>query len=344
MGKFCLYADSQFDVPCAYLQMYKYSYLANFLEDEKHCKGKSSHSVPLLVSCLKKGEDTISRFSVKDECCINCMFCVFGCVGNRILLSNKFHPQKFCYDITTEELSELELKASKLFKGAFIQLPKVPISQLSVKYKSFEAFTAVDETKNIAVWTANAMKFLSMSMEPRLSLEVGLRIYQRNRGGRLDVSLLNTRDKYLFVAETKVDFNHMMAEGRYESQMIAYETELEQVKDNIKRAKFLVIGGRECDLLPSSIKGSTSGPRADLFYHVLRKNDLFFFSANALLALGLQKLYISINDYSLETLYPIINSNKYLGLLSSGVVTVEGEIIALDKALKNCLKQCNSFE
>ena len=37
------------------------------------------------------------------------------------------------------------------------------------------------ETKNIAVWTANAMKFLSSSLEPRLSLEVGLRIYQRDR-------------------------------------------------------------------------------------------------------------------------------------------------------------------
>lgn len=334
MGKFCLYADNQLDAPCAYLQMYKYSYLANFIADEKHSKGKSSHSIPLLVSCLKRGEDTVSRFSVKDECCINCMFCVFGCVGNRVLLSNRFHPKKFCYDITAEELLELEKNASKLFKGTFIQLPKVPISQLSVKYKSFESFTAVDETKNIAVWTANAMKFLSMSLEPRLSLEVGLRIYQRNRGGRLDVSLLNIRDNYLFIAETKVDFNHMMAEGRYESQMIAYETELQQVDHNIRRAKFLVIGGRECDLLPSTVHGSTSGPRADLFYSVLRKHDLFFFSANALLALGLQKLYISINDYSLESLFPIINSKNYVGLLSSGVVTSEGELLSLDKALQ----------
>jgi len=334
MGKFCLYADSRLDAPCAFLQMYKYSYLANFIDDERHSKGKTSHSVPLLVSCLKNGEDTVSRFSVKDECCINCMFCVFGCIGNRILLTNKFHPKKFCYDITSEELSELEKIARRLFKGTFIQLPKVPMSQLSVKYKSFESFTAVDETQNIAVWTANAMKFLSTSLEPRLSLEVGLRIYQRDRGGRLDVSLLNTRDKFLFVAETKVDFNHMMAEGRYESQMIAYETELEQIDNDIKRAKFLVIGGRECDLLPSSVKGSTSGPRADYFYSVLRKHDLFFFSANALLALGLQKLYISINDYSLESLYSIINNHKFVGLLSSGVVTAEGDIIALDKALQ----------
>lgn len=338
MGKFCLYADNRLDAPCAFLQMYKYSYLTHFIDDERHSKGKSSHSVPLLVSCLKNGEDTVSKFSVKDECCINCMFCVFGCVGNRILLTNSFHPKKFCYDITAAEFSELEKTTQKLFKGTFIQLPKVPISQLSVKYKSFESFTAVDETKNIAVWTANAMKFLSTSLEPRLSLEVGLRIYQRDRGGRLDVSLLNTRDKYLFVAETKVDFNHMMAEGRYESQMIAYETELEQVDNGIKRAKFLVIGGRECDLLPSPVIGSTSGPRADLFYSVLRKNNLFFFSANALLALGLRKLYVSINKYSLESLYPIINDKNFVGLLSSGVVTKDGMVIGLDEALQQVNK------
>ena len=34
MGKFCLYADNRLDAPCAFLQMYKYSYLANFIEDE----------------------------------------------------------------------------------------------------------------------------------------------------------------------------------------------------------------------------------------------------------------------------------------------------------------------
>ena len=334
MGKFCLYADNMIDAPCAYLQMYKYSYLADFMRDEKHCKGKQNHSIPLLISCLKKGEDEKSKFSVKDEYCINCMFCIFGCVGNRILLSNKLHPQTFCYDISQEELAELELTVSQLFKGSFIHLPQVLTSHLSVKYKSFESFTSVDETKNIAVWTANAMKFLSASLEPRLSLEVGLKIAQRDRGGRLDVTLLNTRDKYLFVAETKVDFCHMMSENRYESQMIAYETELEQVDESVKRAKFLVIGGRECDLLPSSIQGSTSGPRAKLFYNILRQHNIFFISANALLALGLQKLYKSISNYSLEALYPIIQSKEYVGLLSSGVVTTKEEIVPLDEALK----------
>ena len=334
MGKFCLYADTPNDAPCIVIPMYKYSYLENFMDDKKHSKGVQRHSVPIKISCLKGQQNGPAQFVVKDEVCVNCLFCVFGCVGNKILISKKYHPQKFCYDITQKELEGLTIEVSKLFKGEFIRLPKVPLSQLSVKYKSFEDFTSVKETENIAVWTANAMKFLSSSMEPRVALEVGLQIMQRDRGGRLDVTLLNVRDKYLFIAETKVDFAHMMGEGRYESQMVAYETELSLVPDNVKRAKFLVIGGKESDLLPSGIAGSTAGPKGKLFYEVLREHGLFFFSANALLALGLMKLYVSIKTYSLENLYVIMVDKNYVGILSSGVVTKDERLVPLGEVLK----------
>ena len=333
MGKFCLYADTQGDAPCIVIPMYKYSYLKDFMVDEKHKKGVQRHSVPIKISCLKNQKEGQTRFVVKDEICVNCLFCVFGCIGNKILISKKYHPLEFCYDISQEELESLSVEVATLFKGEFIHLPKVPLSQLSVKYKSFEDFTSVKETENIAVWTANALKFLSSSMEPRVALEVGLQISQRDRGGRLDVTLLNTKDKYLFVAETKVDFEHMMREGRYESQMVAYETELRQVQGEVKRAKFLVIGGKESDLLPYGIARSTAGPRGKLFYDVLREHRLFFFSANALLALGLMKLYVSIKTYSLESLYKIMNDRNYVGILSSGVITKEEKLIPLSEVL-----------
>lgn len=333
MGKFCLYSDTCHDAPCIVIPMYKYSYLEHFMDDFKHSKGAQRHSIPIKISCLKRQQNKGGRFVVKDEICVNCMFCVFGCIGNKILISKKYHPLEFCYDITQNELEELSVEVSKLFKGEFIHLPKVPLSQLSIKYKSFEDFTSVKETENIAVWTANALKFLSSSMEPRVALEVGLQITQRDRGGRLDVTLLNVKDNYLFVAETKVDFAHMMGEGRYESQMVAYETELSQVSNNVKRAKFLVIGGKESDLLHPNIIGSTSGPKGKLFYDVLHKHGLFFISANALLALGLMKLYVSIKAYSLENLFSIIVDKKYVGLLSSGVIASDGEIIPLNRIL-----------
>lgn len=333
MGKFCLYADFPSEAPCIIIPMYKYSYLESFMSDVKHTKGVQRHSVPVKISCLKGQQNTRGRFAVKDELCVNCLFCVFGCIGNKILISKKYHPLEFCYDITQEELEELSFEVSKLFKGEFIRLPKVPLSQINVKYKSFEDFTSIKETENIAVWTANAMKFLSSSMEPRVALEVGLQIKQRDRGGRLDVTLLNIKDNYLFVAETKVDFTHMMAEGRYESQMVAYETELSQVSQNVKRAKFLVVGGKESDLLPTNLAGSTAGPKGKLFYNVLREHNLFFISANALLALGLMKLYVSIKSYTLEHLYKIMVDNRYAGILSSGVITKDERLLPLSNVL-----------
>ncbi|MCM1032657.1 MAG: hypothetical protein NC405_02770 [Odoribacter sp.] len=211
--------------------------------------------------------------------------------------------------------------------GTFINLPSVKISNIKPKYKRFEEFTGVDETRNIAVWTANAMKFLSKSTDPRVALEVGVQIQERQRGGRLDVAMLNIEDCYLFVAETKVSFDKMMQEGRYESQMLAYETELKSVDTYCyKRAKFLVIGGKEADLLYKDQKFSTSGARGDLFYEVLRTHNFFFFSANALLALALKKLFVSAERYSLESIYSQMTSGDYVGMLSCGFIRRDGSI------------------
>ena len=143
MGKFCLYADIPNEAPCIVIPMYKYSYLESFMSDVKHTKGIQRHSVPIKISCLKGQQNTRGRFTVKDELCVNCLFCVFGCIGNKILISKKYHPLEFCYDITQEELEELSFEVSKLFKGEFIRLPKVPLSQINVKYKSFEDFTSI---------------------------------------------------------------------------------------------------------------------------------------------------------------------------------------------------------
>lgn len=328
MGKFCLYADHCQDAPCIVIKMHKYSYLKDFLEDTRHKKNIESRSVPLRIECLVRQENSEHKFRIFDERCINCMFCIMGCTGNRILMSSKIHPMEFCYDLDSAELMALrETFIEKLMNGEFINLLPVKLGQLNPKYRRFEDFTEVDETKNIAVWTANAMRYLSTSLEPRLALEVGVQISKRDRGGRLDVSLLNLKDHFLFVAETKVSFEKMMQEGRYESQLLGYETELRAVDYyNYQRAKFLVVGGRESDLLHPSQQYSTSGPRGELFYGVLKKHNFFFFSANALLALGLKKLFISIDKYSLETIFPQITSGEYVGMLSCGFILRDGSI------------------
>ena len=139
MGEFCLYSDSCKDAPCIVVKMNKYSYLNDFLCDNRHKRGEQSYSVPLIIDCLKKETESAHKFSVKDEICINCMFCIFGCTGNRILISNEYHPRKFCYDITSEDFYKLQVNyRNKLFKGNFINLPPIPLPNLRAKYKRFE--------------------------------------------------------------------------------------------------------------------------------------------------------------------------------------------------------------
>lgn len=325
MGKFCLYADSCIDAPCVTIKLRKYSYLKDFLNNNWIGNDKR-YSVPVNIKCLHAAKD--GGVEIEDVKCINCLFCVFGCIGNRIQISDQYHPKEFCVDITPEQIIDIQRSIiPRLFKGSFIKLPKVPLSQIRVEYKSFEDFTSVKETDNIAVWSANVLRYLSSCFAPRVSLEVGLKIQSRDRGGRLDVSVYNTEDKYLFIAETKTTFATMMADGRYESQLLGYEKELAaECPKDVKRAKFLVVGGKESDLLPKNHPNCTGGNSTELFYQVLRDNHFFFFSANALLALGLMKLYVSMENYSLEHLHPIITNPKYVGILSSGVVYDDGSI------------------
>lgn len=327
MGKFCLYSDTCEKAPCLSMRMKKFSYLEDFLNNISKNQDKS-FSIPIRIECIKLENN---HLNIQNPRCINCMFCVFGCIGNRILITKDIHPIQMCIDITSTQIKELKDSfLPRLFQGKFINIPQVPLSQIRAKYKSFEDFTSVEETKNIAVWGANAMKYLSSSLEPRVSLEVGVVISERDRGGRLDISLLNTIDNYLFVAETKISFKAMMDEQRYESQMLAYETELNNTcPDNLKRCKFLLIGGVESDLLPFSNSDCTSGNSAKLFYDVLIQRQLFFISANAMLALGLMKMFVSQEKYSLESLFNIITNSEYVGILSSGIVRKDGSIIPL---------------
>lgn len=328
MNRFCKYSDICQQTPCLTLRLYKYSYLKDFLEDSRHRKAAQSYSVPLELECVKLNSGSEHKFEVNDERCINCMFCIFGCPENKIGISSGMHPYEFCHNSDIPEQQRLhDTFESELLTGRLISLPAVKFSQSHTDYRRFEDFTGVHETKNIAVWTANILKFLSSEPAPRIALEVGVEIAQRARGGRLDVCLLNTSGRFLFIAETKVSFDKMMQEGRYESQMMAYETELKNAdKYGYNRAKFLVIGGRESDMLHPDTSAATSGARGRLFYDVIVKHALFFFSAQALLALALKKLYVDNTKYSLESIYRHMTCGHYAGMLSCGFIRTDGSI------------------
>lgn len=334
MGKFCLYADSPGTAPCFSIRCNKCHDLNDMLEGV--FKKASPLSVPTKINCLKLA-DNKHKFDIKRTNCINCMFCVFGCTGHRAFIKNTIEVEDLCYDLTKSQFNELkQTLIPKLFQGSLLSLPQVQLSSLKVQYKDFDSFTAVDETENIAVWSANTMKYLSSSLEPKVSLEVHVR-KTGDRDGRLDITLYNIKDQYLLVGETKTTFEDMMGDERFQPQLIAYNKELDKKCGSlIKHNAFLIIGGEETDLLPPTSPHCTSkiGNKASKFYNILKRNNFFFFSANALLALGLMKLFDSVEKYTIENMYDkIIRTKNYYGLLSSGVIDRNFQILNLSSLL-----------
>jgi NAD-dependent dihydropyrimidine dehydrogenase PreA subunit len=325
-NKKCAYTYDSKLPPCVILRVHKYSYLSDFINDKK--SRVDDLAIALKIDCIEFKGDHID---IKNENCINCMFCVFGCPGNNIEVRNNFYLEAVCSNFKIDYNDKLEDSVlDELFSGKFIKLPSIRLQQFRIRYKSFEEFTSKDETTNISVWGANTMKYLSSSVNPRIGLEVGMKITNRDRGGRLDICLLNKG--LLFVAEAKISFDKMMNEGRFESQLIAYEEELKlaTLETEINYFKFLLVGGAESDLLPFTHSECTSkvGNRATSFYNTVIKNNFFFISSNALLSLALLKLFRG-ESYSIENIYKKIFSKNVLGMLSCGLIVNNNGIIAV---------------
>lgn len=320
--------------PCIVVRTYQWAYLKDFIEDKRKGKIPNDLMIAHNIDCI---EFKTNYISIKNEKCIKCMFCVFGCEGNYIEIQNNYNLFAVCSNFKIDykkKLSENEINS--WFSGNLIKLPTLELSHIKLKYKSFQEFTEVDETKNIAVWSANTMRFLSNSKDCRIGTEIKMVIQTRDRGGRLDICLLS--DKHLIIAETKVSFRKMMSENRYLSQMLAYQDEIENILTEIESElihhKFLLIDGSENDLLPENNANCTSreGNQAKMFYDNLKNHNLFFISANALLLLGLLKLFKG-NNYSIENVLDKIAVNN-LGLLSCGVVNRNFEIMKLNSFIK----------
>lgn len=314
--------------PCIILRVNKYSYLSDFIID--FSSKKDDLSIALKIDCIEFLNDHIN---IKNDNCINCMFCVFGCPGNNIEVKNDLTLRAMCSNFKIDYDNKLGISfIDSLFNGSFITLPSIRLRQFKIKYKSFEEFNEKDETTNISVWGANILKYLSISKSPRIALEVGMKINKRDRGGRLDICMLN--NQLLFVAEAKISFDKMMKENRYIHQLLAYEEELlAATKDtNISYYKFLLIGGPESDLLPQNHPECTSkvGNRANMFYNSVISNNFYFISANAFLSLGLLKLFKG-DDYSLENIADLLFKSGNIGLLSCGIVNNQNHKITIEK-------------
>lgn len=321
----CLYSKKNNLPPCVSIFNKKWGYLKDFLLNKS--KGDQYFSIVHNINCIQINNNQIN---INRNHCIKCLFCLLNCPGNLISIEDDFNLKEGCSDFENIISDNNKEIVKNYFNNELVEIPYSANISKDTNYKNFEEFASVDETRNIAVWGASLIKFLSLDPESRLGLEIKMIIQSRDRGGRLDICLFSN-DEFLIAAETKISFVKMMQEGRYVSQMISYKEEilknLQEVDlSNIKSYPVLLIDGRENDLLFSNHINCTSkiGNQSDIFYKNLVEHDLFFISATALWALSLKKLLIDKEKYSIENVLSKMIDKKNYGLVSAGVITKNG--------------------
>jgi hypothetical protein len=256
--------------------------------------------------------------------CVNCMFCVFGCPGHKFTVSETYEISSHCNDsVDTSDWGPLPEKVKKAFKGDLLNeddFQNATFFNPLGRYQGFDDFTSIDETKNIAVWLGNTIKFL-LGPSSRVSLEIPIDIPGANRDGRLDVSGIIS--DFLIACETKTSFRDLMSDKRFVEQMSGYDKKLseETSPKGIRYKQYLVVGGAETDLLPPGDPRSTTvlGNDSDLFYRLLKEHKIQFVSAKAFLLLGMKAL-LEKDTFRLENELNRLLPENVLGLLTSGSI------------------------
>ena len=332
----CVYDEINSLPPCVSLPNRKYGSLEELFLN-KNTKERYLTIVQSL-GCLSIDN---SHIRINQSNCIKCLFCIVNCPQNLISIGKDFILQEKCSEF--EGKNEIDKNiVGNFFNKELIEITYFNNLANSSNYKTLDDFTKIHETKNIAVWAASLIKYLSSDPDCRLGLEINMIIESKNRGGRLDICLFSNK-KFLFAIETKISFTKMMSENRYTSQMISYKKEIQKTlaKNNlhsIENFNLLLIGDKETDLLFAGHPMCTSnvGNQSKLFYENLVNHKLFFISSMALWCITLKKMLLNQQKYSLENIFSKINHSNNYGLVSAGVITKQENgffIIPLDSFL-----------
>ena len=152
-----------------------------------------------------------------------------------------------------------------------------------------------------------------------------------NREGHLDISLISTELRELFVLEGKKNVRGFIND-RVRDQWNQYLPAINEIaeKFEINSTVCYLIGGGEVDMYPAG-----TGPKGRLHTHfrkVVDSDEKKFISLEALRAMKATKL-TSNRDLSWEIdLIPLINRPDFVGLVTGGVIVREDGHWALKKA------------
>ena len=223
------------------------------------------------------------------------------------------------------------------FKGKYIPIPHFKVGRGNFNnYSRFEDFTINNEVNNLSLWSLSCLKNLSYESEVRLGKELEILQEDNPRDGRLDVVVLS--NNHLLTLEVKVSLPSLLREGRFKFQIPAYYKEITAIAEKYKKETgqklstsiFLIIGGEETDIYPSSHPDCTTGQVgkiAEIFYDFIIEYDLKFISANALWALSSTSELRYKKIYWYDLLPKLFSDKESIGLLSGGIVrTKAGKI------------------
>jgi hypothetical protein len=130
--------------------------------------------------------------------------------------------------------------------------------------------------------------------ESEVALEVSIDIEDKPRAGRLDVCVRSENGVFIF--ESKKTFKSMIIEDRVFDQFLDYRIELDAIAQSISSASkchlFILIGGEETDVLPTSNPECTSFDREStrFLYNWLNSNNGKIITAQGLLWLAWRDL------------------------------------------------------
>ena len=320
----CPFYTKKVSLSCYVFSPGRYKSLPAFLNND--CSGTASFTIAGSgnLECMDILGDPIQARPNASKC-VNCMFCVFGCPGHKFTVSETYEISSHCNDsVDTSDWGPLPENVKRAFKGNLLNendFQNATFFNPLGRYQGFDDFTSIDETKNIAVWLGNTIKFL-LGPSSRVSLEIPIDIPGANRDGRLDVSGIIS--DFLIACETKTSFKDLMSDKRFVEQMSGYDKKLteETSPKGIRYKQFLVVGGAETDLLPPGDPTSTTtlGNDSDLFYRLLKEHKIQFVSAKAFLLLGMKAL-LEKDTFQLENELNRLLPENVLGLLTSGSIT-----------------------
>lgn len=308
--------------PCLIFTHKTYKNLSKFLDSNDAGKDKDE-LLSNEIDCISYSKK-LNTVSINQDQCITCGSCVFSCPGGLINFTDELKAYSSCSGYKGRSRKELINIQDNL-----INFSGNNLDSLNSRYKSFEKFTGVKETTNISVWSGNVAKYV-FGNQARIGLEIPLTIDGRDRNGRLDVCVL-TKDA-LIVMEAKIGLKKLMAEGRYEAQILAYEEELSglKLKENfaVESIKLLLVGDDEKDLLPQDHDLCTSkvGNLSGLFYKSILTHRIQFISARGLLAFAMSKLISPEKNVDRFFIDTFIDPNT-VGVLSNTVIKRDGDRI-----------------